>query len=455
MSTFAFKHTYKGLAQENTDKLLFSNSAYTKLEYITIKVPLTTLSSMISYEDSIKSGLIRLNVSNVIQELDSLDNFLVRSGQTFTDDVNVIHDSILKSISEIVPPDSILNFVPASMIKESVTSIISDDLATLILSGPISNVCSKTTESALTNLLFQLRLANLITLGNTREIRSPQFADGDNIIINIDYTPRKTLSFSLDSDIAGAGNFLQTESIKIGGRTIYFGKSKAMIADGTIRYLKIKFVGVQNFTTSRFLYPSYSNLANDIENKLRFLDVLDMIVRIESERITSTTNQTTIRNVLAKIDEGFAIISASLRTSPLADTSWYGKKYNDLILKLQQKGQTVLPAFIQEYERLTGFLPVDPVPPPVVPIGQIDGVIYFPTPSILTEIGSFKFTSPTNIVETMYFPDASSDTSVIITAPYVDGVIHFPTASTDTEIGSFKFRDPTQTIGAFYFPLDV
>jgi hypothetical protein len=79
---------------------------------------------MISYEDSIKSGLVRLNICNVIQELDSLDNFLVRSGQTFTDDVNVIHDSILKSISEIVPPDSILNFVPASMIKESVTSII-------------------------------------------------------------------------------------------------------------------------------------------------------------------------------------------------------------------------------------------------------------------------------------------------------------------------------------------
>jgi hypothetical protein len=452
MSTFAFKHTYKGLAQENTDKLLFSNSSYTKLEYITIKVPLTTLSSMISYEDSIKSGLVRLNICNVIQELDSLDNFLVRSGQTFTDDVNVIHDSILKSISEIVPPDSILNFVPASMIKESVTSIISDDLATLILSGPISNVCSKTTESALTNLLFQLRLANLITLGNTREIRSPQFADGDNIIINIDYTPRKTLSFSLDSDIAGAGNFLQTESIKIGGRTIYFGKSKAMVADGTIRYLKIKFVGVQNFTTSRFLYPSYSNLATDIENKLRFLDVLDMIVRIESERITSTTSQSTIRNVLAKIDEGFAIISASLRVSPLVDTTWYGKKYNDLILRLQQKGQTVLPAFIQEYERLTGFLSTDPVTPPIVPPGQIDGVIHFPTPSITSEIGSFKFGIPSNITSTMYFPDPSIDTSDDTVHTHLDGVIYFPTASINTEIGSFKFGIATQTIGSFYFP---
>jgi hypothetical protein len=454
MSTFAFKHTYKGLAQENTDKLLFSNTPYTKLEYITIKVPLSSLSSMISYEDIVKSGLIRLNISNVIQELDCLDNFLLHSGQTFVDDANMIHDSILKSISEIVPPDSILNFVPASMIKESVTNITSDDLSTLILSGPISNLNSKSTESALTNLLFQLRIANLITLGNTREIKSPQFADGDSIVINIDYTPRKSISFSLDSDIAGVGNILQTESIKIGGRTIFFGKSKAITADGTVRYLKIKFVGVQNFTTSRFLYPAYSNLANDSENKLRFLDVLDMIVRIESERITSTTGLSIVQSVLTKIDEGFAIISGSLRLSPLADTTWYGKKYNDLLLKLQQKGQSVLPAFIQEYERLTGFLPNDPVTPPVDPgqPGQIDGVIYFPTPSISSEIGSFKFGTPRNIIEIMYFPDPSIDTSDDTVHTHLDGVIQFPTPSISSEIGSVKFGIATQTIGGFYFP---
>jgi hypothetical protein len=451
MSTFAFKHTYKGLAQENTDKLLFSNTPYTKLEYITIKVPLSTLSSMISYEDIVKCGLIRLNISNVIQELDCLDNFLLHSGQTFIDDTNIIHDSILKSISEIVPPDSILNFVPASMIKQSVTNITSDDLSTLLLSGPISNLNSKTTESALTNLLFQLRIANLITLGNTREIKSPQFADGDSIVINIDYTPRKSISFSLDSDIAGVGNLLQTESIKIGGRTIYFGKSKAITADGTVRYLKIKFVGVQNFTSSRFLYPSYSNLATDIENKLRFLDTLDMIVRIESERLNSSSNQQSIRTVLVKIDEGFAIVSGALRLSLVSNVEWYGKKYNELVLRLQQKGQSVLPAFIQEYERLTGFLPTEPVTPPINP-GQGNSVIHFPPASISSEIGSFKFGVPVNIVEIMYFPDPSIDIDDNQVDTQLDSVIHFPTPSIDSEIGSLKFGIPTHTIGGFYFP---
>jgi len=449
MSTFAFKHTYKGIAKENTDKVLFSNSVYNKLEYITINIPLTTLSSMISFEDSVKCGLIRLNISQVIQQLDCLDNLLLHAGQTFTDDASMITDSILKSISEIQPPDSILNFIPASAIKASVTTIISDDLATLFLSGPISNVNSRTTESALTNLLFQLKIANLITLGNTHLVKNPQFTNGDNIILSLDYTPKKSLSFSLDTDIAGVGNILQTDSIKIGGRTIQFGKTHAINADGAIRYLKIKFVGVQNFTTSVFLYPSYSALATTLQDNLRFIDDLDMIVRIESERLNADSEQTYIRTVLSKIDQGFSIISSALRLTQIASpTTWYATKYNSMILRVQQRGQTLLPDLIQEYERLSGFL-ISTRRNSIVPDIPRNAIM-FPSASINTEIGAFNFKSPSQITEVFYFPDPSN--APIIPTPTLQGVINFVTASINSEIGGFNFRVPTQTIGAFYFP---